>query len=363
MAVGRCRVASGFRQDFTLKLARDAPIWRTLVHVARQDPIPTKVIPQLSAGVLRGDIAHMPRITLPSVRLGRLPRLFRGAPASPWVGQFRAWWRVFRALRPAVLLQIALVALLILSMGRVPAAPLSDESALKDDDPHGSLLWSSIRRDYLGDGARARFDRRVQVQGPVFAEDAMNVPISVKVDPTVGSVEEIVVIVDRNPIKKVLSYQPRTALPSIAFRFKLEQASPVRAAVRLSSGEWLVGSTWVESAGGGCTVSGATRKDGSWSQTLGEVSARLFSPDPGASRLRLKIMHPMDTGLVSGVPAFYINQLSVRDGQDHELARLQAFEPVSENPVFSFDFRVPPAGGVHIVGTDNNGNRIGARMP
>ena len=267
------------------------------------------------------------------------------------------------ALRPAVLLQMALVAVLILGMGRLSAATVPDESALMDGDPHGSLLWSSIRQDFLGDRSRVRFDARVVVQGPVFAEDAMNVPISVKVEPTVGAIEEIVVLVDRNPIKKVLSYQPRSALPSIAFRFKLEQASPVRAAVKLASGEWLVGSTWVESAGGGCTVSGATRKDGSWSQTLGDVSARLFSPDPGASRLRLKIMHPMDTGLVSGVPAFYINQLSVRDGQDRELARLQAFEPVSENPVFSFDFRSPPVGGVHIVGTDNNGNRIGARMP
>jgi sulfur-oxidizing protein SoxY len=35
---------------------------------------------------------------------------------------------------------------------------------------------------------------------------------------------------------------------------------------------------------------------------------------------------------------------------------------VSENPVFSFDFPRPPAAGVRIVGTDNNGNRIDSRL-
>ena len=243
--------------------------------------------------------------------------------------------------------------------GQPTSAP---DAALTEGDPFGSMVWPDLRRSYLGEQVRTVFDERVRVQGPSFAEDAMNVPISVQVDPAVGPVAEIIVLVDRNPIKKVLSYFPQQALPTIAFRFKLEQASPVRAVVRTQDGRWLVGGTWVESAGGGCTVSGATRKDGSWSQTLGDVSGRMFSPDPSANRLRLKIMHPMDTGLVSGVPAFYLSHLSVRDGRDRELAKVQTFEPVSENPVFSFDFAQPPAGGVRVVGVDNNGNRVGAQL-
>jgi sulfur-oxidizing protein SoxY len=69
----------------------------------------------------------------------------------------------------------------------------------------------------------------------------------------------------------------------------------------------------------------------------------------------------MDTGLVGGVPAFYMKQLAVRDAQGTELLRLATFEPVSENPVFSFDFpgRVGP---LRLVGSDNNGNRIDARI-
>jgi sulfur-oxidizing protein SoxY len=164
----------------------------------------------------------------------------------------------------------------------------------------------------------------------------------------------------------VLAYEPGTALPAISFRFKLEQASPVRAAARLADGSWRVGGTWVDSAGGGCTVAGATRKDGSWAQTLGQARGKLFASSPvggeAASRLRVMVMHPMDTGLVGGIPAFYVNKLAVRDGQGRELLRLSTFEPVSENPVFSFDFPGRVAGGLRLVGTDNNGNRIDSRI-
>ena len=239
-----------------------------------------------------------------------------------------------------------------------------------EGDPFQSHPWPDMRREYLGAG-EVVWDARVQVSGPAFAEDPMNVPVSVSVDGLDG-IERIVILVDRNPIRKVLEYQPLAALPRVSFRFKLEQASPVRAAVRTADGRWHVGGTWVDSSGGGCTVSGATRKDGSWSRTLGTVSARVFERSEAegsdsvaldaGSRIRVRVMHPMDTGLVAGVPAFYLSRLTLRDGQDRELLRLQPFEPVSENPVFSFDFPVRPAGPLRLVGVDNNGNRIDSRI-
>ena len=243
-------------------------------------------------------------------------------------------------------------------------------------DPFRSLQWPELRREFFGN-APLQFDARVQVRSPAFAEDAMNVPITVS---TVGlaDVKLITMLVDRNPIRKMLEYFPLGAVPSVSFRFKLEQASPVRAAVRTRDGVWHVGGTLVDSAGGGCTVAGVTRNDGSWSRTLGTATGRLFpssvpasfpssvpnSAVPGRAegsmltRLRVRVMHPMDTGLVGGIPAFYVNRLSVRDAQGQELLRLNAFEPISENPVFSFDFTDPPPGRLRLVGSDNNGNRI-----
>ena len=46
------------------------------------------------------------------------------------------------------------------------------------------------------------------------------------------------------------------------------------------------------------------------------------------------------------------------DADGRELARLQTFEPVSENPVLSFDFATAPRVPLSISGTDNNGNKI-----
>jgi len=233
-----------------------------------------------------------------------------------------------------------------------------------DGDPFKSFQWPELKKEFLGAGARVQFDARVRVQGPAFAEDPMNVPITVATD--LPGVQRLIVLVDRNPIRKVLELQPLAAQPGVSFRFKLEQASPVRALALTADGVWHVGGALVDSAGGGCTVPGGSRADGSWTQTLGQVSGRVFASGlPGAdsaARLRVRIMHPMDTGLVGGIPAFYLSKLSVRDGAGRELLRIQTFEPISENPVFSFDFAKPPPGPLRIVGVDNNGNRIDSRV-
>lgn len=237
-----------------------------------------------------------------------------------------------------------------------------------EGDPFKSFQWPALKKEFLGLGARTRFDERVKVLGPAFAEDSMNVPITVAVG--LPGVQRLIVLVDRNPIRKVLELQPLVALPAVSLRFKLEQASPVRALALTADGVWHVGGTLVDASGGGCTVAGGARADASWTQTLGQVSGRVYAsglpsagkPGDGAARLRVRIMHPMDTGLVGGIPAFYVSKLAVRDANDRELLRLQTFEPVSENPVFSFDFAKAPPGPLRIVGVDNNGNRIDSRV-
>jgi sulfur-oxidizing protein SoxY len=242
-------------------------------------------------------------------------------------------------------------------LARALLAPAA-ASAGGGEDPYASLPWAEMRREHLGDGP-LRFDVSVQVQAPPFAEDPRNVPLRFSV-PGARDVDRVVVLVDRNPIRRVLAFEPLAVLPSLGLSFRLEQASPVRVAVRGGDGTWRVGSTWIESAGGGCTVSGATRTDGSWPRTLGQVGARLFpvSPDPAAAaRLRLRVMHPMDTGLVDGIPAFHLQRLELREA-GRVLMRLSIGEPVSENPVFTIDLADRPRGPLRLLGQDNNGNRI-----
>ena len=248
----------------------------------------------------------------------------------------------------------------------VLAAP-AELGAVKGDltggDPLGSMQWPDMKGQFFDADAKTVFDSRIKVTVPMFAEDAMNVPVSFDAS-ALGKVKKIVVLVDRNPIRKVLEFIPEKAKPALNFRFKLEQASPIRVAALTENGVWHVGYAFIEASGGGCTVPGATRADGSWPQTLNKVAGKMFDANQlrDDARLRVQVSHPMDTGLVAGVPAFYIEEMILQDKNKQVLAKLYPFEPVSENPLFSFDFDKKPVGPISLVGRDNNGNRIDAKV-
>lgn len=228
-------------------------------------------------------------------------------------------------------------------------------------DPANSPLWPTIHQEVFG-AAQATFDSRIKITGPAFAEDPMQVPIAFDAS-ALGKIERIIVVVDRNPIRKVLEFEPMHARPALSFRFKLQEASPLRVAARTPDGVWHVGTFMMDATGGGCTLPGATRKDATWSTTLNQVESRVFPGFNGAgSRIRLRVMHPMDTGLVAGIPAFHIEQLGLLDAKRQPMLRLALYEPVAENPIFSFDLDGPVDHGISVAGVDNNGNRIRAQV-
>ena len=227
-----------------------------------------------------------------------------------------------------------------------------------ETDPLRSPLWEAMRQRFIGD-APVQFDARVQVWMPAAAEDPLAVPVQVQIE-GLGEIERIVVFADLNPIPKVLEYLPRQASGTLAFRLKVEQSTPVRAAVLTRAGRWHVGGAWVAAAGGGCTMPSHASGDPVWQERLGEVAARQWPREGGQSRLRLRVIHPMDTGLAAGIPVFHIDRLQVRDAAGTELAQLRLYEPVSENPVLSLDLR--HQGPLRIDGLDTQGNAITAKV-
>ena len=166
---------------------------------------------------------------------------------------------------------------------------------------------------------------------------------------------------DCNPIVQVLRYFPERSGAYLSFRVMLQQSTPVRAAARSADGVWHVGGTWVQTVGGGCTAPSAAAGSKEWQQRLNEVSGRQWSEGPLAGRVRLRIVHPMDTGLVAGTPAFHLEEIDLADAAGNRLMRVQTFEPVSENPVFTLN-RGDIAGPVEASGHDNNGNTFKARI-
>ncbi|MEN9560227.1 MAG: hypothetical protein RLZZ502_1438, partial [Pseudomonadota bacterium] len=208
---------------------------------------------------------------------------------------------------------------------------------------------------------------------PAAAEDATNVPVHVKVV-GLGKIAEVHVLADYNPIVKALVFYPGEAEPSLGFRLKVQQSTPIRAVVKTSEGKWYSGVHYIEAAGGGCTApSFGTQAE--WKANLGKVQSRRFMPmsngpelsegrtSDAAVRVRFRVSHPMDTGLAPGIPALYIEELNLLDAKNNRVSRIESFEPVSENPVYSLDLPKRYASeALQLVGKDNQGNKVGAYL-
>ncbi len=236
----------------------------------------------------------------------------------------------------------------------------ADAAALQETgDPLASARWADMQQTVLA-GAPVLFDPRVQVIAPSVAENPLQVPVTVDAR-ALPWVREVLVFADFNPIVEVLRFFPAAAPAYLGFRLKLQQSSPVRAAVRTADGVWHVGGSWVNTVGGGCTAPAAGRAAPDWAQTLNQVSARQWDDGPNKGRLRLRIQHPMDTGLVAGTPAFHLEEIRLSDAAGQELMRVQTYEPVSENPVFTLN-RGEGSGEVLASGRDNNGNTFSRRI-
>ncbi|KAA0592630.1 sulfur-oxidizing protein SoxY [Azospirillum lipoferum] len=239
-------------------------------------------------------------------------------------------------------------------------------AASSPSDPLNSVMWEVLRDQYFA-GAPVVFDDAVKVTAPAAAEDTRAVPLSVDAT-ALGRVVEMVAIADLNPFPLVLRYHPGTAAPYIATRIKIQQATAVRGAARTADGVWHVSGVMVDAAGGGCSAPPASYAQKDWADHVGEVQARLWpAAEDGVARLRLRIRHPNDTGLVDGIPAYFVETLQVdaqTPGGSPTLARIDSLEPVSENPVYSLDLRPPPdATALILRGRDNQGGEIRATIP
>ena len=233
----------------------------------------------------------------------------------------------------------------------------SENTRVQLDDPLKTGIFSYHQKLILGDPARIKFDDRVVVRAPTSAEDSLNVPVLVDAT-AIPNVKRIVMFVDYGPTPKILTYYPENADAKLSFRFKIDQATPVRAAVETEDGSWYVGHTKIDAAGGGCTAPALAYAADDWEEELGKVNASIW-PDRG--RVRMVVDHPMDTGLAGDIPVFIIENLHVDDLDGKKLARIELHEPVNEDPAFTLYFgKGELKDKVRIHGRDNNGNEIDA---
>jgi len=225
-------------------------------------------------------------------------------------------------------------------------------------DPFESVMWKLMAERYFP-GEKVVFDSRVIVSAPKSAENQFTVPITVDAT-ALEDVEEIVAVADLNPIPHILTVRPIKALSFVGFRVKLQQGTPIHVGARTSDGVWHMGGAYVDAMGGGCTAPALAHGTNNWMKTLGKTRALTRRESALSARMTIRMKHPMDTGLAPGIPAFFMNEITVRDGSGEAVAELDLFEPVSENPTVTIKPKVGQAEEtLQVSARDNEGNEFG----
>lgn len=238
-------------------------------------------------------------------------------------------------------------AILALAVLAAPAAALANPA-----DPLDSPMWDYHAKRILG-GQPYVFDQAVQVSLPDVTENQHVFPVTVDARALSG-VQKIVLFADLNPIPVAVAYSPMEAEAYIGTRIKLDQRTPVRAAVLTADGVWHVSGGWVDAAGGGCSAPPVSRVKGDWADHLGEMRGAAWD-EAGDVRLRVGFRHPMDTGLVENIPAYNIETLAVTDAGGATLAEMEIWGSVSEDPSFTLMVRPQTAGNLNVAARDTNG--------
>lgn len=239
-----------------------------------------------------------------------------------------------------------------------PYSPAFANSTSSATDPLESVQWAYMKKAFLGDKPVV-FDDRIKVLAPDSAENSLEVPVFVDAS-ALKNVKQLLLFADLNPLPLILEYFPSDKVkPTLGFRFKVQQTTPVRVAALTEDGTWHVAGRWIDAAGGGCTLPSLASGNQAWATRLGEVNGRVWERDEG-QRMRFSVLHPMDTGLASGIPVFHVSEVEVKDENGDVIALLKPYEPVSENPVFTLDIK--GKGKISVDGRDNNGNRFKAEL-
>nr|WP_196221710.1 quinoprotein dehydrogenase-associated SoxYZ-like carrier [Sphingobium sp. CAP-1] len=236
----------------------------------------------------------------------------------------------------------------------------TDARATAPTDPLGSPMWAAHARTLFGDDP-VRFDPRVKVDFPMIAENQRAFPVAIDARAIAGVVR-MVLLVDLNPIPVAIDYRPVHAAPYVATRIKLDQRTPVRGAVQLASGQWLVSGGWVDAAGGGCSAPPVSRVKGDWADHLGEIRGEAWPMPGGLARVRLNFRHPMDTGLVDNIATYHLEALSVKDAGGRTLGEMEIWAAVAEDPAITLMVEGGAGERVMVEARDTNGRDYRATL-
>jgi sulfur-oxidizing protein SoxY len=244
---------------------------------------------------------------------------------------------------------------MLLAAAPVAAVPLEGVPG----DPLQSPFLPVVLQLVLPAGARIRFDDRVKISFPAIAENQRQFPVQVDARGIAGA-QRIIVFADLNPIQKAISFTPHAAEPFIALRIKLDQRTPVRAAVQIADGTWLIAGNWIDAAGGGCSAPPASRVKGDWAQHLMQLRGRMWNGAAG-TRVALNVRHPMDTGFVDNISSYWLETLHFT-ANGRPVADVELAASVAEDPAIMLMPRLAAGEAIMVTARDTGGIESAARI-
>ncbi|CAN5306360.1 hypothetical protein BH10PSE13_BH10PSE13_22620 [soil metagenome] len=250
---------------------------------------------------------------------------------------------------------------ILLGCGLLMPAMSISARAIYPDDPLKSPMWTAHAKSLFGDDP-VSFDPRVKLSFPQIAENQRSFPVALDAR-GVGAVIRMVIFADLNPIPIAVDYRPLAAAPYLATRIKLDQRTPVRGAVQLANGQWLVSGGWVDAAGGGCSAPPLSRVRGDWAEHLGEMRGEAWpTTEKGTSRLRIMMRHPMDTGFVANIPTYNIEEVTVKSAAGKTLGEMEISAALSEDPAVTLMPHAAPGDALTVDARDSNGRTYVAQV-
>lgn len=210
-------------------------------------------------------------------------------------------------------------------------------------NPKNSSVWRELQDNLLGNDANVLFVDDIKLIMQDYIEEAHKVPLIVTLPKRLHNFKNFILIIENNPIQQAMSIRPYRLIESLGMNIRLEDDSPVRAAVQGDNGIWYVGSkmAFVASAGGCSTPACDPSVEVCETGTIGKIAIKQYEREAGAERIKLKVTHPMETGFVTDlqgeiIPEYFVKNIHVDDNEG-AIADITTFAALSSDPVILLD--------------------------
>ena len=230
---------------------------------------------------------------------------------------------------------------------------------LEAKNPIASPTFDDILKDTIDSQKYIFDDKNIKMKVPSFADNPVQVPIYVNAS-KIKDAQTMIIFADLNPIPQIVKMDTNKFLPIFSTNIKVAQETPLRALIKDSKGLWHVGSININSNGGGCDISSQATTNTSLSDNLGKSKGKIFDKKE-QKRVKFSIFHPMETGLIFGNEAFFINKIEINNEKNQVLGNLITSSAISENPRITLeskeDFKE-----LHLKFFDNDANEFNLEL-